>query len=75
MGLTPRPERKVPTQTILTSGSRTYNTLAGATWLRVRMVGGGGGGGGSGTGSTSASGAGGNSTFGTTFKEPKQLCM
>lgn len=58
---------KTPTQTIFTSGSGTYSVPAGATWLRVRMIGGGGGGaGGSGTvGLTAISGgAGGSTTFG-----------
>jgi len=59
--------RKGPTISTLTSGSGTYYPPAGATTLRVRMVGGGGGGGGSGTtGSPGADGTGGgNTTFGT----------
>ena len=54
---------KVPTQTILTSGSGTYTVPTGVTWLRVRMVGAGGGGGGSGLNATNGS-SGGDSTFG-----------
>lgn len=46
------------------SGSGTYTTPAGVSYLRVRMVGGGGGGSGSGTSPTSG-GNGGDSTFGT----------
>lgn len=60
---------KPPTLTKLGSGSGTYNTPSGCTYLRVRLVGGGGGGGGAadvtengGTGAT-----GGNTTFGTTL--------
>lgn len=37
---------KPPTQTVITSGSSTYNTPAGATAILVECVGGGGGGGG-----------------------------
>lgn len=64
------PPTKYPTVQRLTSGSGTYNTPAGCTSLRIRMIGGGGGGGGStsvaanngGTGGT-----GGNSTIATTL--------
>ena len=54
-----------PTVQRFTSGSGTYTTAPGATWLRVRIIGGGGGGGGSGTTSGTSATAGGNSTFGT----------
>lgn len=58
----------VPTIQTFTSGSGTYNTPEGVTYLRVRIVGGGGGGSGSMTsaGSTgTAPTAGGDTTFGT----------
>jgi hypothetical protein len=48
-----------PTRTVLTSGTGTYTTPTGATWLEVELVGGGGAGG-SGTVGTD----GGNTTFG-----------
>lgn len=52
-----------PTVQRFTSGSGTYTTPAGATWLEVMLVGGGaGGGGGNNSGSATA---GGNTTFGT----------
>src|SRR5580704_6453521 len=54
------------TQTVLTSGSGTYNRKTGCTAIRVRLVGGGGGGGGSGTTPGAATG-GGNTTFGTSL--------
>jgi hypothetical protein len=47
-----------PTTTDIASGSGTYTTPTGATWLKVRVLGAGGGGGGTGSG-----GAGGSSTF------------
>jgi hypothetical protein len=56
---------RTQTQTILTSGSGTYNTPFGVAWLRIRMVGGGGGGG-AGSGA-SAGTAGSNTTFGSSF--------
>lgn len=55
---------KQPTRQVLTSGSGTYTTPAGATRLSVRTVGAGGGGAGSGTTATSG-GNGGNTTFST----------
>lgn len=60
----PRTILKV-TVTSLTSGSGTYTTPTGATWLEVEMAGGGGGGGGAGNGSPGT--AAGNTTFGTTL--------
>lgn len=51
-----------PQTTYLTSGSGTYTTPAGATWLEVEMVGGGGGGAG---GGGAQSGAGGQTSFGS----------
>jgi hypothetical protein len=50
-----------PTTQVLTSGSGTYTTPVGATYIEVFMVGGGGGGGGSGGNGV----AGGNSSFGS----------
>lgn len=55
----------VPTIQKFTSGSGTYYTPAGVTYLRVRMVGGGGGGCGSGSASLGNGGNGGASTFGS----------
>ena len=57
-----------PQFTKLTSGTGTYTTPTGATYLTVEMVGGGGGGGGSNTtGGSSAGGNGGNTTFGSSL--------
>lgn len=56
-------QSKLPTSQVFTSSSGTYTTPAGATRLRVRLVGGGSGGGG-GPGGATASTAG-NTTFGT----------
>lgn len=53
--------RKQPTRTVITSGSGTYNTPAGATRIDVRVWGGGAGGDGGGSNGT----AGGNSSFST----------
>src|ERR1700686_5422476 len=50
-------------RTVLTSGSGTYSTPAGALWLEVEMAGAGGGGGGGGTASNTGGGDGGNPTF------------
>lgn len=58
--------RKPPTVQKFTSGSGTYTTPSGVTFILVRIVGGGGGGGGGGTSGGTAS-AGGNSTFGTSL--------
>lgn len=55
-----------PTQTRLTSGSGTYFTPSGASYIRIRMVGGGGGGGGTGTGAGTGT-SGGDTTFGSSF--------
>ena len=52
-----------PTITRLLSGSGTYNTPTGCTWLRVRMVASGAGGCGSGTAAVAGT-AGNNTTFG-----------
>lgn len=60
----------VPTVQKFTSGSGTYTTPAGVSWIRVRMVGGGGGGSGSATVAANNGGnggAGGNTTFGTSL--------
>lgn len=57
---------KLPTRTVLGSGSGTYTTPAGAIRLMIRAVGGGGGGAGSGS-SPGNGGAGGNTTFGTSL--------
>jgi len=57
-----------PTVQKLLSGSGTYTTPAGCTWIRVRMVGGGGGGESNSTnGSMPAAGTGGTTTFGTSL--------
>jgi hypothetical protein len=56
-----------PTQTILTSGSGTYNTPANVKWLRVRMVGSGGGGGGGGSSAQTNGVSGSASLFGTSL--------
>lgn len=57
---------RAPEVAVLTSGSGTYTTPVGATFLYVRMIGGGSGSGGSGSGG--ANGAnGGNTTFGSAF--------
>jgi len=55
----------LPTRQVFTSGSGTYTTPTGATYIKLRMIGGGGGGGGSGTASNTDGGAGGDSTFST----------
>lgn len=57
----------LPTQTVLTTGSGTYNTPVGCTRLKIRMVGGGGGGIGSGSVAGTSPGAGGNTTFGSSL--------
>jgi hypothetical protein len=58
----------VPTVTSLLSGSGTYTTPVGVSYLKVRMVGGGGGGGGSTTAANAGSGGNGSSTtFGTSL--------
>lgn len=57
-----------PTIQKFLSGSGTYVTPAGVSYIQVQMVGGGGGGAGNGTGpSGGAGGTGGNSTFGTSL--------
>lgn len=57
-----------PQVTVLTSGTGTYTTPTGATYLAVEMVGAGGGGGGSNTaGGSSAGGTGGNTAFGSSL--------
>lgn len=58
--------KRTPTIQSFLSGSGTYTTPAGATYIRVRLVGGGGGGGGSGAGLGNG-GVGGDSSFGTTL--------
>lgn len=58
---------KGPLITTYTSGSGTYTTGNGVSYLKVSMVGGGGGGGSSGTGSNNNGQAGGATTFGTTL--------
>lgn len=60
-------QQRTPTVTRLLSGSGTYNTPVGATYLRVRMIGAGGGGAGSGTTGQTAGGAASVSTFGTSL--------
>lgn len=57
-------KQTLPTVQRFLSGSGTYTTPQGASWIRVRMVGGGGGGGGSGTGGAGVGGTSGTSTFG-----------
>lgn len=57
-------QQLLPTVQKFTSGSGTYTTPAGVSWIRVRMVGGGGGGGGGGTSAVTGT-AGTASTFGT----------
>lgn len=57
-----------PTIQRFTSGSGTYTTPAGVSFIKVKMVGGGAGGAGSGTGTSGGnSTAGGNTTFGTSL--------
>jgi hypothetical protein len=56
-----------PTVTAELSGTGTYTTPAGVTWIEVRMVGGGGGGGSSGSTSGSGTTAGGTTTFGSSL--------
>lgn len=74
-GYLPEPVRKLlnallgrqqtpPSVTVLTSGSGTYTTPAGALWLEVEMTGGGAGGAGSGT-TPGVGTAGVDSTFGS----------
>jgi len=61
-------QNRLPTIQRLTSGSGTYTTPAGVSWIRVRMVGPGGGGGGSsdGTGNgANGSASASDTTFGT----------
>lgn len=66
-GQTASAENKVPTFTILKSGSGNYVPPIGVSYLRVRMAGAGGGGGGS-FGSNATNGAaGGDTVFGTTL--------
>lgn len=63
---------KVPTVQKFTSSSGTYYTPAGATYIRVRLVGGGGGGAGSAAVANNNGGnggTGGNTTFGTSLLE------
>lgn len=55
-----------PNLQVLTSGSGTYTTPAGALYLKVDLVGGGGSGAGSGTGATNGA-VGGTTTFGTSL--------
>lgn len=63
-----RPDQQtLPTVQKFTSGSGTYTTPVGVSYIRVRMVGGGGGGSGSGTASWGAPGDGGNTTFGSSL--------
>lgn len=57
----------VPTIQAFTSGTGTYTTPAGVTWIRVRAVGAGGGGGGSGTTGGGIGGNGGATTFGSSI--------
>lgn len=65
------PFKRILTPTIqrFTSGSGTYTTPSGVTWLKVTMVGGGGGGSGShgSGGNGGAGGAGGSTTFGSSL--------
>jgi hypothetical protein len=57
--------QKTPTIQKFTSGSNTYTTPAGVSYIKVRMVGGGGGGAGSGTTAGTPATSGTASTFGT----------
>lgn len=63
------PFKKLMSPTIqrFTSGSGTYTTPSGVTWLRVTCIGGGGGGAGSGTASIGSGATGGSTTFGTSL--------
>lgn len=64
------PRTIAPTVQTFTSGSGTYTTPTGVSFIKVRMVAGGGGGGGSaGGGNTNGGdgGSGGNTTFGTSL--------
>lgn len=57
---------RVPSITVLTSGSGTYNSPTDSAYIKISMVGGGGGGSGSGTGTSMGSGgSGGSTTFDT----------
>lgn len=56
-----------PSTQLFTSGSGTYTTPAGVSYIRVCLVGGGGGGSGSGTAGGGTGGTGGNSTFGSSL--------
>lgn len=56
-----------PTTQIFTSGSGTYTTPAGVSYIVVEMVGAGGGGGGGGSSGNGNGGLGGTSTFGTSL--------
>lgn len=57
-----------PTQTVYTTGSGSYVTPTGVSYLEVEMIGGGGGGGGSaGVGTAGTGGTGGITTFGTSL--------
>ena len=56
-----------PTFQIFTSGSGTYTTPAGVSYIEVTMVGGGGGGEGSGVGDGGSGTTGGVTTFGSSF--------
>lgn len=62
-------QQRAPTVQKFTSGSGTYTTPAGVTFIKVRMVGGGGGGGGGAStlAGTTAGGTGGNTTFGSSL--------
>lgn len=54
------------TRQVFTSGSGTYTTPSGATYIKIRMIGGGGGGGGNGSAASPTSGSnGGDTTFST----------
>lgn len=56
-----------PTIQRFTSGTGTYTTPAGVTWLKVTCIGGGGGGSGSGTASSGNGATGGDTTFGSSL--------
>ena len=57
-------QTKPATRQVFTSGSGTYTTATGATWIEVELIGGGGGGGGNGAPGTAGT-VGNNTTFST----------
>lgn len=67
VSLIPFKKLQQPTIQRFTSGTGTYTTPAGVTWLKVTCIGGGGGGSGSGTASSGNGATGGDTTFGSSL--------